>query len=116
MPVAALADLRLAHLISGLDEEGEAGCGEAAVATCITGYTEWTGRDRVSIGWDWEMLAFDAFLTLRRTSGPASNLVLQDVAGDALAPAAAALVLEAYIDDFQWQLITLRHIIRRYLN
>lgn len=116
MSVASLSALHLEHLISGLDEQGEPYRGESAVATCITGYTEWTGRDRISIGWDWEMLAADAVVTLRRTSGPASNVVLYDAAGGELTPAIVAVVLETYIDDFQWQLITLRHIIRRYMN
>jgi hypothetical protein len=116
MPLAALAALRLEHLVSGLDEQGEADCGEAAVATCITGYTEWTGSDRISIGWDWEMQAADAVVTLQRTSDPASNVVLCDAAGGELEPDVVAVVLETYIDDLQWESITLQHIVHRYVN
>ncbi|MGV7211654.1 DUF4902 domain-containing protein [Oxalobacteraceae bacterium A2-2] len=116
VPLDQLAQLHLIHLVSGLDEEGEPDCGEGALATCITGYTEWIGRDRITIGWDWEMLAADAIVTLRRVGGPASNLALCGADGGALGPAGTALALAAYLDRFQWQLITLRHIQGRYMN
>jgi hypothetical protein len=45
----------LVHLISGIDQECHLAGGAGAVATAITGYTEWVSADAplVTIGWDW---------------------------------------------------------------
>jgi hypothetical protein len=114
MPICQLPSLRLVHLISGMDEDGDAGAQHGATATTITGYTEWTARDSVTIGWDWQMRAEGKGVALTRVSEPSSNVMLQSAAGDDLGWRKTAVVLETYIDDFNWQTAALEHITTRY--
>ena len=97
---AELNELVLVHLISGVDQDIDIG-GDYAVATSITGYTEWISEGRqVSIGWDWQMLATRGAATLRRASLPNSNVMLQTTAQGP----------RSFVDRFDWQTETLRYI------
>jgi hypothetical protein len=116
MPISQLQKLRLVHLISGMDEDGGDDLRDAAVSTAITGYTEWIAKDSITIGWDWQMGAAGMHAQLTRVSQPASNLMLQTAAGADLGPRKTAVVLETYIDDFNWQTEALEHITTRYRN
>jgi hypothetical protein len=116
MPIAQLPNLRLVHLISGMDEDGDDDPRDGAVSTAITGYTEWIAKDSITIGWDWQMQAAGKGVALTRVSEPSSNVMLQNAAGDDLGQGSTAVVLETYIDDFNWQTDALQHITTRYRN
>jgi hypothetical protein len=106
----------LVHLISGVDQDAPAGAGDGAVATAITGYTEWISASRpvVTLGWDWQMHAIGNAVRLERIGPPSSNLMLQSPARRNLGHARTAELLNAYLDGFNWQATTLGHIGRRY--
>ena len=112
--IPQLKNIRLLHLISGLDEYGEDAAGEGAVLTAITGYTEWTGNGSVTIGWDWQLHVDETMIELRRVSEPASNLVLLNASGSDIGPGGTSALLENYIDDFNWQSEAWEHIVNRY--
>jgi hypothetical protein len=111
-----LQDVCLIHLISGMDEDGDPDQLDVAVATDITGYTEWIteGVAPISIGWDWQMRPDDNVLQLFRVSAPSSNLMLQNAAGNDLGHQKTALLLETFIDGFNWQSEALKYIHHRY--
>jgi hypothetical protein len=111
-----LQAIKLSHLISGMDEDGDAHVPDAAVVTAITGYTEWIGNAKrtITIGWDWQMLRDDVNLRLRRVSDPASNIILCNAAGVDLGQSKNAALLSAFIDSFDWQTITLDYLNDRY--
>jgi hypothetical protein len=101
---AEASRIRLVHLLSGLDEDAPAP-GKDAVATAITGYTEWLS-DRppaVTVGWDWEMIVLCGQVQLRRLGPPRSNLLLQP-------EDQADRLLGEYVDAFDWQTDTMRHL------
>ncbi len=105
----------LVHLISGVDaHDGLPGAG--AVATAITGYTEWVseGGRVLTIGWDWQMTADGDIVRLRRIGPPSSNLMLQSRARRNLGHARTVELLKDYLDGFDWQPATLGHISARY--
>ena len=105
----------LVHLISGVDvQDGLAGAG--AVATDITGYTEWVseGGRVLTIGWDWQMTAAGDSVCLHRIGAPSSNLMLQSRARRNLGHARTVELLNDYLDGFNWQPVTLGHISTRY--
>ena len=107
---AELNELVLVHLISGVDQDIDIG-GDYAVATSITGYTEWISEGRqVSIGWDWPMLATCGAAPLRRASLPNSNVMLQTPVQTDLGPRTTAQLLGSFVDRFDWQTETLRYI------
>jgi hypothetical protein len=116
MPISQLRSLRLVHLISGMDEDGDDDPRDAAAATAITGYTEWIAKECITIGWDWQMRAAGKEVELTRVSEPSSNVMLQNAAGVDLGAGSTATVLETYIDDFNWQTAALEHITTRYRN
>jgi hypothetical protein len=111
-----LQDVCLIHLISGMDEDGDPDQLDVAVATDITGYTEWIteGAAPISIGWDWQMRPEDKVVRLFRVSAPSSNLMLQNAAGNDLGHQKTALLLETFIDGFNWQSEALKYIHHRY--
>lgn len=102
----------LVHLVSGVDEEAGSTRGNGAMATAITGYTEWigTGWPVVTLGWDWQMCATGDVVRLQRIGPPSSNLMLQSPARHNLGHARTALLLNAFVDGFDWQAATLGHI------
>ena len=106
----------LVHLISGVDEETGVPCCAGAVTTAITGYTEWISaeRPRLTLGWDWQMCARGDVVLLQRIGPSSSNLMLQSPARHNLGHALTVLLLNAYVDDFDWQADTLGHISARY--
>lgn len=112
----ALQQLDLVHLISGLDEDGPPQPGMAAMQTVITGYTEWVthAAPRVTLGWDWQMLAAASQVALQRVGEPRSNLMLQNDAGTDLGHEKSSLLLETFIDAFDWQTEALSCVNTRY--
>lgn len=116
LAIPQLRNIRLLHLISGLDEYGEEGEGEGAVLTAISGYTEWIADGSVTIGWDWKLHVNETLVELRRVSEPASNLMLLDAAGSDIGPGSTSALLENYIDDFDWQAEAWEHIVGRYAS
>ena len=96
--------IHLVHFLSGLDHNATAPYGAAAM-TSITGYTEWKGSSlpRITIGWDWEMIAVSGAATLRRLSVPRSNIMLETAES-------TDRVLGVHIDSFDWQRATLRYL------
>jgi len=115
---AQLQDIRLIHLISGVDENGPAACADGAVPTAITGYTEWVGEGSpvVSIGWDWQMLADHSQVQLIRVGGASSNIMLQSAGQTDLGHTKTAFLLETLIDSLLWQPATLEYVSVRYKN
>ncbi len=115
LSLADMRDIRLVHLISGLDEDTPQLAANGAVSTAITGYTEWIteGTPVLTVGWDWQMLAGADGIRLRRASEPRSNVMMVDSANDA-GPLRTAAMLEDLIDAFDWQGKTLQHINIRY--
>jgi hypothetical protein len=111
-----LQDLDLVHLISGLDEDGPPLSNEGAVQTAITGYTEWVTHSppRVTLGWDWQMLAAPNQVELLRVGEPRSNLMLQNGAGGDMGHEKSSMLLETFIDAFDWQSETLSSVSTRY--
>jgi hypothetical protein len=113
---AELQEIRLVHLVSGVDEDGPEVSADGAMPTAITGYTEWVAADSpvVSIGWDWQMQADESEVQLTRVGGASSNVMLQSAGRADLGHAKTALLLEALIDDLVWQPETLDYVIVRY--
>jgi hypothetical protein len=107
----------LVHLISGVDQECLlTGGGGGAIATAITGYTEWIGQGEriLTLGWDWQMHANGDAVRLQRVGPPSSNLMLQSSARRDLGHARTIALLNDYVDGFDWQHATLGHISARY--
>lgn len=115
---AELERICLIHLISGIDEDGPDGMADSAIATLITGYTEWIGDGDpvVTVGWDWKM-TFDASrVRLVRVSEPCSNVALRGADGANLGPVVTAIYLASVVDGFNWQEEALQYINIRYQN
>jgi len=106
----------LVHLISGVDAQGTLATAPGAVATQITGYTEWVsaGGRLLTIGWDWQMTAAGDSVHLHRIGAPSSNLMLQSRARRDLGHIRTVELLKQYLDGFNWQPATLGHIAARY--
>ncbi|WP_332877990.1 DUF4902 domain-containing protein [Massilia sp. S19_KUP03_FR1] len=106
----------LVHLISGVDAQHGLATAPGAVATHITGYTEWVreGGRLLTIGWDWQMTAHGERVCLQRIGAPSSNLMLQSRARRDLGHARTVELLKEYLDGFNWQAATLCHISTRY--
>jgi hypothetical protein len=107
----------LVHLISGVDQKCLlTGGGGGAIATAITGYTEWIGQGEriLTLGWDWQMHANGDAVRLQRVGPPSSNLMLQSSARRDLGHARTIALLNDYVDGFDWQHATLGHISARY--
>jgi hypothetical protein len=113
-----LQDIRLIHLVSGVDENEPGAFTDGAVPTAITGYTEWVGAGSpvVSIGWDWQMLADHSQVQLTRVGGASSNIMLQSASHTDLGHTKTALLLETLIDSLFWQPATLEYVSVRYKN
>lgn len=116
LSASAIEAICLIHVISGLDEDAPPNAPEAAVSTTITGYTEWANRDSpaITIGWDWQLLASSDDIWLQRVGEPRTNLMLQDGRRADVGPARTAVLLEAFIDQLNWQATALHYIYSRY--
>jgi hypothetical protein len=110
----------LVHLISGIDHDCRLADCTGAVASAITGYTEWVSAGErnchpgLTIGWDWQMTAAGNVVRLERISPPSSNVMLQSPGRRDLGHARTVALLNDYLDGFAWQLATLVHIGARY--
>ncbi|MBU2571495.1 MAG: DUF4902 domain-containing protein [Gammaproteobacteria bacterium] len=113
---AKLQAVSLVHLISGLDENSPAVTPSAAIATEITGYTEWvnTSIPTITIGWDWQMNAAHNHILPRRINEPRSNIMLIDSTGRDIGPMKTMIMLEALIDELDWPIVVRNHIDIRY--
>jgi hypothetical protein len=113
---AELQAIPLAHCISGLDADGPALPSDAAMATHITGYTEWTsaGQPGLTLGWDWRMASAGGEVTLTRLNEPNSNIMLVDAAGNDLGPEASRRQLGQLVDALPWQADALRYLRRHF--
>ena len=110
-----LEAITLSHLISCLDEQGGARAMSAAVATDITGYTEWVsaGWPAISLGWDWQLAAAGQPAGLRRLHAPRSNVMLVDDSSRVdHGQVKTATLLEFYVDRQPWQAATLDYLSR----
>ncbi len=108
--------IRLAHLLSGLDH-GDVDSNESgAWRSSITGYTEWRSDciPAITVGWDWEMYFVDGRIWLRRISAPRSNLIIQDPDCSDLPYKASIHAQEIFIDALAWQPIVQAHLNSRY--
>jgi hypothetical protein len=116
LSLSELQESVLVHLISGVDEDAPVNGADDAVAAAITGYTEWVseGGRVITIGWDWQMLAEDTAVRLRRISLPSSNVMLQSSSEGDLGHVTTARLLEDFVDAINWQPETLEYINVRY--
>lgn len=109
--------IELVHLISGLDEDERPLLREAAVATDITGYTEWVSATEpvISIGWDWMIrISRDRRSFYDRIAEPRGNVMLVDIHGQDFGPGKSATLIETVIDDMPWQDVVQTFINSRY--
>ena len=106
----------LAHYLSGLDADGPALPSDAAMATNITGYTEWIGAGQpgVTLGWDWRMDCGSGGVTLTRLNDPNSNIMLIDEAGHDLGPDGSRRQLGLLVDALSWQADAMDYIRRHF--
>jgi hypothetical protein len=102
----------LVHLMSGVDQECHLATGTGAMATAITGYTEWVSSAApvLTIGWDWQMTATGHVVQLERVGPPSSNVMLVSPGRCDLGHARTVALLDDYLDGFDWQAATLVHI------
>ena len=116
LTVDELRGVGLAHLISGLDEDIPEIIPHSAIATSVTGYTEWIGGPdaTMTVGWDWQIRAEYSALRLARVGWPSSNVLLQTGGDDSADIAATPRLLALFIDEFDWQSETFRQICLRY--
>jgi hypothetical protein len=100
-----LRQVRLVHLLSRLDEDGPASPGVAALATAITGYTEWVSTENpgITLGWDWQLNLACRPFRVQRINLPRSNVMLVDAVRADLGPDQTAVLLAALIDELAWQ-------------
>ncbi len=109
-----LETITLNHLISCPDAQSGARDMLAAVATDLTGYTEWVsaGWPAISLGWDWQ-LAAGLRADLCRLHAPRSNVMLVDDSSRVdHGQAKTETLLEFYIDHKPWQAATLDYLSR----
>ncbi len=104
------------HLISGVDEDTPMPVASGALATAITGYTEWIseGDPALTVGWDWQLGATKPGCTLSRVSEPRSNILLLDPANSDRSPAASEKLLGAHVDTLDWQQVVQDYLNQRY--
>lgn len=96
----------LTHLMSHLDAADGGNGLTDAVATDITGYTEWVsaGVPAISIGWDWQMSSRDGKCRLCVVHYPRSNLMLTESSrrNDVGQPLNDVLLKE-FVERMPWQ-------------
>jgi hypothetical protein len=105
MTFAQLKSIRLAHLLSGLDNVDDIDLHDGPLANPITGYTEWInhGRPAITIGWDWVMRSSRSPLILTLISEPRSNIMLQGSCQSDLGPDATRVLLAEFVGGLAWQ-------------
>jgi len=117
LPLQALQQRSLEHLISGLDEDDRPPpTVDAAVPCQLTGYTEWisAGQPALTIGWDWELHTGPEHWALRRIGEPRSNVCLSWQTGGACDWHHSDALLSGFVDGYNWQNETLLNIQSRY--
>lgn len=116
LSIPELTLVRLVHLISGMDEDIPECIQSGAVASAITGYTEWVSTDvpTITIGWDWQIQTLNNQVSLKRLGEPRSNLILQDNIGVDLGQQNADRILSDWVDAMEWKDEILHYINGRY--
>lgn len=111
-----MQEVTLKHLISGIDEDEPVSGSDGATSTAIGGYTEWISENSpiISLGWDWEMLANEQTIRLRRVSEPRSNVIMMSALRAELGYEKTLTLLETVIDKLAWENETLDYINSRY--
>lgn len=116
LPFSEFHEIRLEHLMSGLDDNEVGTNLDGASQAAISGYTEWlsAGSPKITLGWDWEMEFNHGEVGLRRVGPPRSNLMLQDGSGNDLGYEKSLLLMELFVDKMAWQSMVLEQIRLRY--
>lgn len=101
---AALEQVRLTHLWSGLDDEAEAEAPRCGAASTLSGYTEWVSAQSSSLtlGWDWQLLPSPGQPRVVRLGLPRTNIQVLDECEQPLPWEDNLEVLAAYIDRIEW--------------
>jgi hypothetical protein len=102
-----LLQVRLGHLLSGLDEDppDSLSRGLGATHATLAGFTEWS-EDRspaVSVGWDWRAGGPRCAQQYLRIGLPRTNLMLIDVRGRDLGFDLTAHRVAQWLDRQPWQ-------------
>jgi hypothetical protein len=99
-----ILSVQFAHLVSGLDEDGQAAvhCG---APTTISGYTEWVAKTSppLSFGWDWVVEPDCGRAQWRRVGLPRTNVLLVDVSEGDYDWHINLHVLATVVDALPWQ-------------
>lgn len=108
LPRGALGQIRLVHLVSGLDEEERTGA-VGAVHSAICGYTEWAtaSAPAVSVGWDWHIDTLSRPLSAACRDTPRSNVMLVDEQGRDIGPDRTARCLRRLVEGMEWKPVVL---------
>lgn len=95
----------MVHLMSGLDTERPAYPQREAMATNISGYTEWvsTAKPCITIGWDWRLDFSSPRPVCVRTGVAGSNIMFVDGQKHDLGHYTSLHTLESFIDTLPWQ-------------
>ncbi len=105
----ALDQIRLVHLVSGLDEEECRGGAAGAVHSAIRGYTEWSSASTpaVSVGWDWHIDTLARPVSAACRDAPRSNVMLVDEQGRDVGPDHTARCLRQLVEALDWKPVVL---------
>lgn len=105
MTVDTLTSLRLKHLLSAIDLDEPNRYQKETRFTQISGYTEWVSEatPTITLGWDWELNTRQAHPLLSRIGAPRSNIMIVDDLQHDLKYIENSRLLEAFIDQLQWQ-------------
>lgn len=117
LSIQQLQATKFTHLISGMDDDILLpASADAALATDITGYTEWVSEDEpaLTVGWDWQMGGARPGCALLRVSEPRSNILLLAEDGTDVPPAASEKLLGAHVDTLGWQQVVQDYLSQRY--
>ena len=112
---AVFRQIALQHLISGIEEEGDAGTD--ARSAPIVGYTEWISignRPAITIGWDWQLGIAGEGRDCRRLGEPRSNVMLLDDDNEDLGQVWTGRYLATAIDAMDWSPQVLNAVALRY--
>lgn len=95
----------IVHLISGLDIEMPVYPQLEAMATDISGYTEWvsTTKPFLTIGWSWQLDFSRPQPVCASTGVEGSNIMFFDAHKNDLGYNASLNTLESFIDTLSWQ-------------
>jgi hypothetical protein len=106
---------RLAHFVSGLDEQADV-CTCCGARTTISGYTEWISSTRpaVTVGWDWVLDSECGVPRWRRVGLPRTNLLLIDRSCRDFEWRRSLVILGTVVDAMPWQEAARRAVAMRY--